>query len=69
VLLNLLIIFFIQEHSTVQDSMAALKDGQLQLLLTVSGDQYVKMDAQASVMPYNFFSNAITSCSRIIRAN
>jgi hypothetical protein len=31
--------------------MAALTDGQLQLLLTVSGDYNVTMNAQASVMP------------------
>jgi hypothetical protein len=43
-------IFFIQEYSIVQDLMAALKDGHLQLLLIVSGDYNVKMNAQASAM-------------------
>jgi hypothetical protein len=31
--------------------MAAQKDGHLQLLLSVTGDYYVKMNAQTSAMP------------------
>lgn len=54
-------IYFIQEHSTLQDSMAALEDCQLPLLLILSGDYtaWRCVDAKASVVPWNFFCQVL----------